>query len=124
MAARLYHRWKCPWCAAARQAIENVQAPVELVEVPYPREERDEVEAVSGQRRVPVLVDGDEVVIDSQRVVRHLYARYGDASFTRSIAELDRDIAEAGESHPRLDAEAPMCELPPARAFTDRPDRV
>lgn len=96
-AARLYHRWKCPWCAAARQAIENVAAPVELVEVPYPREERDEVEAVSGQRRVPVLVDGDEVVVGSRRVVRHLYARYGDRSFARSIAELDGDMAEADE---------------------------
>ena len=124
MAARLYHRWKCPWCAAARQAIENVGAPVELVEVSYERAERDEVEAVSGQRRVPVLVDGDEVVVDSQRVVRHLYARYGDESFARSIAELEHDIAEAGESHPTLDAEAEMCELPAARAFTDPPNRV
>ncbi|WP_217915430.1 glutathione S-transferase N-terminal domain-containing protein [Miltoncostaea marina] len=94
---RLYHRWKCPWCAAARQAIENVGAPVELVEVPYDRAERDEVERVSGQRRVPVLLDGDEVVVDSRRIVRHLYSRHGDGSFARSIAELDADIAADGE---------------------------
>lgn len=100
---RLYHRWKCPWCAAARQGIENVGAEVELVEVPYPRDEREELFAVSGQRRVPVLVDGDEVIVDSRRIVRHLYARYGGPDFTRSVAELDRDI----------DAEPPeMCELP------------
>ena len=100
---RLYHRWKCPWCAAARQGIENVGAEVELVEVPYPREERDEVFAVSGQRRVPVLVDGDEVVIDSRRIVRHLYERYGGDLFTRSAAELADD----------LDGELPeACELP------------
>jgi glutaredoxin 3 len=104
--ARLYHRWKCPWCAAARQAIENVAAPVELVEVPYPREERDEVEAVSGQRRVPVLVDGDAVVVDSRRIVRHLYSTYGGASFARSISELDHDIAMDGE-------EGDVCALPP-----------
>ncbi len=101
-AARLYHRWKCPWCAAARQAIENVAAPVELIEVPHPRDERDEVEAVSGQRRVPVLVDGDVVVVDSRRIVRHLYATYGDTTFTRSIGELDDDIAMDGEA----------CEMP------------
>jgi glutathione S-transferase len=95
---RLFHRWKCPWCAAARQAIENVGAEVELVEVPYPREERDEVERVSGQRRVPVLVDGDVVVVESRRVVRHLYTRYGDDSFARSIAELDRDILADGDA--------------------------
>jgi len=95
---RLFHRWKCPWCAAARQAIENVGAEVELVEVPYPRDERDEVERVSGQRRVPVLVDGDDVVVESRRVVRHLYSRYGDDSFARSIAELDRDILADGDA--------------------------
>ena len=61
---KLYHRWKCPWCAAARQGAENVGVEVELVEVPYPREERDAVEAVSGQRRVPVLVNGDRVVVE------------------------------------------------------------
>jgi len=94
---RLYHRWKCPWSAAARQAIENVGAPVELVEVPYDRDERETVMGTSGQRRVPVLVDGDEVVVDSRRIVRHVYSRYGDESFARSIAELDRDIAADGD---------------------------
>ena len=88
---RLYHRWKCPWCAAARQAIDNVGADVELVEVPYPREERTMVVAVSGQARVPVLVDGDDVVVDSRHVVRHLYQRYGGGEFADHAAELGRD---------------------------------
>lgn len=91
----LYHRWKCPWCAAARQGIENVGAQVELVEVPYDREERTVVVEVSGQARVPVLVDGDDVVVDSQRIVRHLYSKYGGDEFRRSIAELDADMADA-----------------------------
>lgn len=105
---RLYHRWKCPWCAAARQAIENVAAPVELVEVPYDRAERDEVEAVSGQRRVPVLVDGETVVVDSRRIVRHLYQTYGDASFARSIRELDEDVLADGEAPPELSEVRPQ----------------
>lgn len=95
---RLYHRWKCPWCAAARQGIENVGAPVELVEVPYPREQRDELARVSGQRRVPVLVDGDDIVVESRHIVRHLYARYGEGRFERSIAELDHDLLVDGDS--------------------------
>jgi glutathione S-transferase len=107
---RLYHRWKCPWCAAARQAIENVAAPVELVEVPYPRDERDVLEEISGQRRVPVLVDGDTVVFESRRIVRHLYATYGGERFARSVRELDEGILADAE----LPAEA--CEPPrPAR---------
>ncbi len=93
---RLYHRWKCPWCAAVRQAIENVGVDVELVEVPYPRDERELVNELSGQRRVPVLVDGDEVLVDSRRIVRHLYERYGGAGFAGSAAEL------AAEADPLL----------------------
>lgn len=103
----LYHRWKCPWCAAVRQAIDNVGATVELVEVPYPREERTMVMEVSGQPRVPVLVDSDEVVVDSRRIVRHLYGRYGGESFARSVAELTQDIETP-------EGEADYCELPPA----------
>jgi glutaredoxin 3 len=91
---KLYHRWKCPWCAAARQGAANVGAEPELVEVPYPREERDAVEAVSGQRRVPVLVDGDRVVVDSRRIVRYLYETYGGDAFARSAAELADDEIE------------------------------
>ena len=103
---RLYHRWKCPWCAAARQGIENVGVEVELVEVPYPRAERLDVIAVSGQPRVPVLVDGDEVIVDSRRVVRHLYERYGGEEFAASAAELALEqAADEGE----YDA----CALPP-----------
>ena len=93
---KLYHRWKCPWCAAARQGAENVGVDLELVEVPYPRDERDGVEAVSGQRRVPVLVDGDHVVVDSRRIVRYLYETYGGPAFTRSAAELADDETEWG----------------------------
>ena len=90
---RLYHRWKCPWCAAARQGIENVGAEVELIEVPYPRAERVEVLALSGQSLVPVLVDGDEVITDSRRIVRHLYERYGGEQFVRSAEELAKGDA-------------------------------
>jgi len=107
---RLYHRWKCPWCAAARQAAENVGARVELIEVPYDRAEREEVMAASGQRRVPVLVDGDTIVVESRRVVRHLYARFGGPSFARSIAELDQDILVDGDAG----IEGEVCELPRA----------
>jgi glutathione S-transferase len=43
---------------------------VEWVQVPY--DERSEVERVSGQRLVPVLVDGDLVLPDSTAILRHL----------------------------------------------------
>jgi glutathione S-transferase len=38
--------------------------------------DRSPVERVSGQPLVPVLVDGDQVVLDSMEIVRHLEARH------------------------------------------------
>jgi glutaredoxin 3 len=107
---RLYHRWRCPWCAAARQAIENVGVEVELVEVPYPRGERGEVAALSGQRRVPVLVDGDQVIVGSRPIVRHLYRRYGGERFASSAAELGEDLRARPE-----EMLGDVCELPARR---------
>jgi glutathione S-transferase len=40
--------------------------------------DRSPVEAVSGQPLVPVLVDGDEVIVDSMTIVRHLEERHPD----------------------------------------------
>ena len=47
---------------------------VESVEITY--EDRSPVLEVSGQPLVPVLVDGDEVVPDSVRILHHLEARH------------------------------------------------
>ncbi len=89
---RLYQLERCPWCAAARQGLANVGAEYETVEVPQDRAARDEVVALTGQRLVPVIVDGDTVVWDSRRIVRYLYATYDPAARERSIAELPDDV--------------------------------
>jgi glutathione S-transferase len=49
---------------------------VESVVISY--EDRSPVIAVSGQELVPVLVDGDEVIPDSVRILRHLETRWPD----------------------------------------------
>jgi glutathione S-transferase len=36
-----------------------------------------EIAELTGQRRVPVLVDGDEVIHDSKRIVEYLEHAYG-----------------------------------------------
>jgi glutathione S-transferase len=42
------------------------------VRVPYRRSQRPEVEDLTKQRWVPVLVDGEEVIHDSKRIVEYL----------------------------------------------------
>jgi glutathione S-transferase len=64
---------------------------VESVVISY--EDRSPVIEVSGQGLVPVLVDGDEVIPDSVRILRHLEAKWPDPPlFPREAtrrAELD-----------------------------------
>ena len=54
-------------------------------------EDRSPVEEVSGQGLVPVLVDGDEVVADSTRILRHLERKWPDPPL------FPRDPARRGE---------------------------
>jgi glutathione S-transferase len=48
---------------------------VESVAVGQRRSRRTEVEALTGQRRVPVLVLEGEVICDSKRILEHLQYR-------------------------------------------------
>jgi glutathione S-transferase len=47
----------------------------EAVKVPQKRSRRPEVQALSGQQRVPTLVLDGEVICDSRRIVEHLEFR-------------------------------------------------
>ena len=44
--------------------------------VPYRRSGRPEIEELTRQRRVPVLVDGDQVIHDSKRIIEYLEWKY------------------------------------------------
>ena len=46
--------------------------------MPQRRSRRPEVEALSGQRRVPVLILEGDVICDSRRIVEHLELRRGE----------------------------------------------
>jgi len=63
--------WLCP---CGRVARELRRAGVEAAEVRVPQRKagRDEVQALTGQRRVPVLVIDGEPICDSHRIVEHL----------------------------------------------------
>jgi glutathione S-transferase len=71
------HRCKTPTnrlCACGRVARELAGRGIEPVEhrVPWRRSERDELDALTGQRVVPVLVIDGEAICDSRRIVEHL----------------------------------------------------
>ena len=77
-----------------RQALANVDQDYGAIQVPYAREARNEVRALTGQEKTPVPVDGDVVVADSRRIVAYLYATYGDQRQRVRAEELWRDVDE------------------------------
>jgi len=71
------HRCRTPTnrlCACGRVARELARRGIETGErrVPWRRGEREEVESLTGQAVVPVLVVGEEAICDSHRIVEHL----------------------------------------------------
>jgi glutathione S-transferase len=68
--------WLCP-CGRVARTLKRDGIDFEPVVVPLRRSRRPEVEALSGQRRVPVLILEGDVICDSRRIVEHLELRRG-----------------------------------------------
>jgi len=66
--------WLCP-CGRVARALERDQIPFEQVRVPQRRARREEVEALTDQVRVPVLVIDGDAICDSRRIVEHVRRR-------------------------------------------------
>jgi glutathione S-transferase len=68
--------WLCPCGRVARELRRHEVAFTE-VRVAHRRRDRSEVQALSGQDRVPLLVIDGEAICDSKRIVEHLDHRWG-----------------------------------------------
>jgi glutathione S-transferase len=63
--------WLCP-CGRAARELRRRGIDFDEVRVPWRRAARPEIEALTGQRFVPVLVLDGEAICDSRRIVEHL----------------------------------------------------
>jgi len=61
----------CP-CGAVARRLGNLGLEYRTQRVPYRRSSRPELEQLTRQARVPALVDGDEVIHDSKRILQYL----------------------------------------------------
>jgi glutaredoxin len=68
----------CP-CGAVERRLRRLGVEHRTERVPYNRRDRPEIVELTGQNRVPVLVDGDEVVHDSRRILQYLDHAHGNA---------------------------------------------
>jgi glutaredoxin len=73
--------WLCP-CGRVARALERDEIAFETVRVPQRRSRRDEVEALTDQVRVPVLVIDGVAIHDSKRILEHLKWRREQAAKT------------------------------------------
>lgn len=68
----------CP-CGAVARRLQGLGVEYRTERLPYRRRKgRPEVVELTGQSRVPLLVDGDEVIHDSKRIREYLDWRYGE----------------------------------------------
>lgn len=98
----------CP-CGRVARALDRRGIAHDEVRVPLRKRDRPEIEALTGQRHVPVLVLDGTAICDSRRIVEHLAWRDAEAA---SSAEAGRQAAPAGDAEagrpaaPTEDAEA------------------
>ncbi len=69
---KLYHTEWCPECAVVRDKLDEEEIPYEDEIVPDVRPLRRSVYEASGQYYVPVLVDGETVLTETQDIVEYL----------------------------------------------------
>jgi glutathione S-transferase len=78
----------CP-CGAVERRLRKHRLEHRTERVAQSRRSRPEIEELTRQRRVPVLVDGDEVIHDSKRILQYLEWRYRGPGAIQSEAEDD-----------------------------------
>lgn len=61
----------CP-CGAVARRLERLGIEHRVERVPYRRSHRPEIVELTGQSRVPLLIDGEEIVHDSRRIIEYL----------------------------------------------------
>lgn len=66
----------CPYCHRVRQVMTELGLTYVTVNVPARREERAELLALTDQAAVPVLQDGDRIVVGSEEIVAYLRDAY------------------------------------------------
>ena len=71
---RLYTGDYCPFCTRVKNELERLGLDYEAVDADA--DMREEVIRLSGQRAIPVLAIGDEILVDSSHIIRELRKRY------------------------------------------------
>lgn len=72
---KLYTGDYCPYCRRVKKELERLNLGYEAVDADA--DGREEVIQLSGQRAIPIITIGDEVIVDSSQIIRELRRRFG-----------------------------------------------
>lgn len=72
---KIYQFESCPYCRRVKDVMDEKGLAYEKIEVDSDEKKR-EVEEISGQGLVPVIVDGERVINDSQKIIDYLNENY------------------------------------------------
>ena len=64
----------CPYCRHVKRELDRLDLDYDAVDAD--RDGRETVIRLSGQRAIPILTIGDEVLVDSRNIIRELRRRY------------------------------------------------
>ena len=64
-------------CGKVARKLDELGIGYQTARVSYRRSSRPDIEKISDQQYVPVLVDGEKVVSDSKRILEYLDKHYG-----------------------------------------------
>ena len=74
----LYSGSCCPYCIRVKRELDRLGLDYRVVDADA--DMRAEVIRLSGQRAIPILTIGDEVLVDSTHIIRQLRRRYAEAA--------------------------------------------
>ncbi len=72
---KIYQLEGCPYCKRVKDTLNQLGLAYEKIEVDTD-EMRSELKEISNQTLVPVIVDGDKVMNDSQKIIDYLNDHY------------------------------------------------
>jgi len=81
----LYQFQACPFCSKVRALLTFIKQPYEIVEV-TPRSMK-ELEGITDHKKVPVLKDGDQVIVESATIIEHINTHYAKLAVTENDKE-------------------------------------
>lgn len=82
---KLYQAEWCPFSHRVRAKLTELDLDYEAVNVSPSAKKRTELEEIAGTRAILVLVDGEEIISDSDETISYLERKYGASSEELSL---------------------------------------